>query len=405
MKVAILPWGNVIEDYLDGIGISAEEFATEMQGGWLFGYADALKAAGSDACIIVVSRNTNITQRIINPNSGTVTIVLPSPDIYSLLNNVPKIKQIAAYTALPKNTLANALQEEECTHIIMQEYADPRFDSVTSVAKRLNLPVIPTFQGGQTEPRFIFTQRIRQSSIHAAKGLIIASSVEAERMRSLYGSDLPIRTICNPIDPTIWFTEDRKTCRETLNLPEDARIIICHSRIDIQRKGIDVLFAAWRIVTKQYPEKDLRLHLVGDGPDAKKLREEIKRAPVTGLRWMDSFTQDRAEMRRELSVADLHVQASRHEGFSVAPMEAMACGLPTILSRAPGAADLLENEEASGGLLVPVGDSRALANNIATLLLDDERRIAMGEVAKRHVLNIAATEVVGKQLVDFLRSI
>lgn len=394
----------MIEDYLDSISISVEEFATETEGQWLFGYADALMAAGSEACIVVISRNYKVIQRFTNPDTGLVTIVLPSSISYKLLSRLPgnTTANIARYTALPGRALAKALQEEKCTHIIMQEYTDPRFDMLIPVAKRLGLPVAATFQGGQYEPFNLIVRRIRHNAIHAADGLIIASTDEIRRVQNLYGFDLTIKQIFNPVSPNMWFPENREACRKSLGLKQEARIVICHCRIDFWHKGIDVLLKAWRNILSEYPSKNLRLHLIGDGPDANKLREEIKRDPIEGLRWVDSFTQDRALMRRELSAADLHVQASRHEGFSVAPLEAMACGLPTILSRAPGAADLLENEEKSGGLLVPVGAPEALASSIASLLLDDERRITMGEAAKRHVLNVASTESVGKQLVDFL---
>ena len=53
--VAILPWGNVIEDYLDGIGCSLSDFAETMTGGWLFGYVEALQSAGIRPVLICVS--------------------------------------------------------------------------------------------------------------------------------------------------------------------------------------------------------------------------------------------------------------------------------------------------------------------------------------------------------------
>ena len=36
-KLALLPWGDVIEDFLDGIGLTMEAFCRDMTGGWLFG--------------------------------------------------------------------------------------------------------------------------------------------------------------------------------------------------------------------------------------------------------------------------------------------------------------------------------------------------------------------------------
>jgi glycosyltransferase involved in cell wall biosynthesis len=404
VKVAILPWGDVIEHYLDTIGTDVEAFATEMEGGWLFGYADALAEAGVETCLVIVSRDARETRRIVNPRTGVRTIVLPSPTAYRACAQSPlaRVRHLAPWLALPGHALAAALRAEGCTHVIMQEYEDPRFDRLVPLARRLGLPVVASFQGGQTEPGTALGRAVRRRSIRSAAGLVIASSVETERVLRRYGHDLRIGRIFNPVDRRTWYPEDRAACRTALGLPDSARIAVCHCRIDMRRKGIDVLLAAWRIVAGRLDAMDLRLHLIGDGPDRDDLRDEIARAPVRGLRWVDTFLQDRAAMRQELCAADLHVQASRHEGFAVAPMEAMSCGLPTVLSRAPGAADLLEQGEASGGLVVPVGDASALADAIEALLTDDARRIRMAAAARDHVQNVAATGTVGRQLADFL---
>ena len=50
--VVLLPWGQVIEDYLDTIGIDTNAFLGEMDGGWMFGYIDALATAGIATTIV-----------------------------------------------------------------------------------------------------------------------------------------------------------------------------------------------------------------------------------------------------------------------------------------------------------------------------------------------------------------
>ena len=50
------------------------------------------------------------------------------------------------------------------------------------------------------------------------------------------------------------------------------------------------------------------------------------------------------------------------EGFPVAPLETMACGLPIIITDVPGSADIMGSEDARPGMVVPVGDSAALAS-------------------------------------------
>ena len=56
--VALLPWGDVVEDFLDGIGVSLGEFSSRMTGGWLFGYIDALKLQGIRTTILSPSHRS-----------------------------------------------------------------------------------------------------------------------------------------------------------------------------------------------------------------------------------------------------------------------------------------------------------------------------------------------------------
>jgi len=71
--VAILPWGDVQEDFLDMIGVSLDEFCTKMSGGWLFGYVVALDRAGIRTVLVVWSREARQPyQRVHLPTGATV---------------------------------------------------------------------------------------------------------------------------------------------------------------------------------------------------------------------------------------------------------------------------------------------------------------------------------------------
>ena len=70
-----------------------------------------------------------------------------------------------------------------------------------------------------------------------------------------------------------------------------------------------------------------------------------------------------------LSAADVYVFPSRHEGLPVAPLEAMACGLPVVAADATGVEDVVGDT----GLVVPRGDVDALAVALDDLLADVER--------------------------------
>jgi len=422
-RVSILPWGNLVEDFLDPLDVTLEDFAFRMSGGWLFGYAAALRSAGIEPLIFCVSGKVGRTTRLVNPATGVVTVALPPCRGYRGLRRFPgdpdgdaprrgrlgRIAQsVVPYLATPPAALLSALRQEGITHVICQEYEYERFDVVVRLARRAGIPVFASFQGGAPRGGWL-AGRIRAGSLARADGLIVASGPEIGRLHGRYALD-PVRIaqIPNPLDTAEWKAQPRAAARAALGIPDSALVAICHGRIDYARKGLDILIAAWRQVTAQAPGRDLRLHLIGAGRDDAILQAAIDRDPVPGLRWVRRYSQDRAEMRRELSAADLYVMASRHEGFPVAPLEAMACDLPVVLSDAPGAREILGIDAAGAagdpacGRLVPVGDAGALAGALAGLFAAPEQLPAMGAAARHRVEREFSVASVGAVLAAFL---
>jgi glycosyltransferase involved in cell wall biosynthesis len=78
------------------------------------------------------------------------------------------------------------------------------------------------------------------------------------------------------------------------------------------------------------------------------------------------------EVPRLLASLDLFVSASRSEAFGMAMVEAMACGVPVVATATEGAREIVE--DGTTGSLVPVGDVRALALAVGSLLEDEGRR-------------------------------
>jgi hypothetical protein len=55
LRVALFVWGgDLIDDFLDSIGLTLEDYTQNLSGGWLFGYVDSLKLAGIDTVIFCV---------------------------------------------------------------------------------------------------------------------------------------------------------------------------------------------------------------------------------------------------------------------------------------------------------------------------------------------------------------
>jgi starch synthase len=140
------------------------------------------------------------------------------------------------------------------------------------------------------------------------------------------------------------------------------------------------------------------LLLIGTGSDADALAQRIAELCLSNIVWVNEYILDRAVMRRYLLAADLYTLPSRHEGFPVAPIEAMACGLPIVATDAPGIPDILVEGERSGGLMVARDDPNALAEAINCLLDNATWRSALGKLAQQRVAAAFSLKSVGQQL-------
>jgi mannosyltransferase len=160
----------------------------------------------------------------------------------------------------------------------------------------------------------------------------------------------------------------------------------CFGRVRAQ-KGTDVFVEAMCRLLPKYP--DYAAVIVGAiTVDQQAFASSLKH------RIRDAGLEARIVMLGELLVDDvptwfkrlsIYAFTSRNEGFGLTLIEAMACGLPMAASRA-GAAEVVV-ADGETGLLVPAGDSDALADALERLMRDPAMAAAMGERARQRVLS------------------
>ncbi|MBE7559879.1 glycosyltransferase [bacterium] len=104
--------------------------------------------------------------------------------------------------------------------------------------------------------------------------------------------------------------------------------------------------------------------------------------------------------------ADVFCLPSTHrsESFGIVQLEAGACGLP-VVSTALDTGVPYVNRHGETGLIVPVGDSVALAEALNVLLADEATRRRMGESARRRVHAEFSARVMGDQVLDLYRRV
>ncbi|MER6913696.1 glycosyltransferase family 4 protein [Streptomyces sp. NPDC000594] len=170
---------------------------------------------------------------------------------------------------------------------------------------------------------------------------------------------------------------DRGTARAALPLlpgiPAGTPLVVCVGRL-CRQKGQDVLLDAWPRVRGDIPGATLLL--VGDGPDGPRLARSAPPGVILAGAVTDTVPFLRA--------ADLVVLPSRWEGMALAPLEAMACARPVVVTDVSGARESLPPGHAAHSL-VPPDDPRALAAAVVALLRDAPLRAALGAEARAHV--------------------
>jgi starch synthase len=423
--VALFPWGNVLEDFLDPLGVSLDTFIESFRGSWIFGYAAALERAGMRPVLLYTSRQVRTPRRVTHKPTGTVMHLLPAPLVYRLIarrmvypygqtvtemfgdiRGVRRLllpfytlaKELALYSATPPIALERALRSEHCRTLVCQEYEYPRFDVCVLLGRLTRRKVFGCFQGGNYRHGRL-EGVVRPYSIQASTGLIVGAQTEVERILSVYGLHARrVARIANPVDTDLWRPEDKNRARDELELPRDAAVAVWHGRVAIDKKGLDLLLDAWAEVRTKRAGRDARLLLIGTGDDAAKLADRLQTSGSEDVCWIDRFLNDEATVRRYLSAGDVYVFPSRYEGFPVAPLEAMACGLPLVATDVQGMREVLPDGEDSGGLLVPREDVAALATELSALLDDGPRRDRLGRAARQRVESAFSLDATGEQL-------
>jgi glycosyltransferase involved in cell wall biosynthesis len=186
------------------------------------------------------------------------------------------------------------------------------------------------------------------------------------------------RVIPNGVDPVRFHPTAVAAVRPALaplaDLDPAALLVVCVGRL-CRQKGQDVLLEAWPSVLRRVP--GARLALVGDGPQERPLRY---RAPEGVL-----FTGAVADVVPWYQAADLVVLPSRWEGMALAPLEAMACERPVVVTDVAGARESLPPGHTTH-CLVPPGRPGPLADALTRALLDPLLRESLATQGRRHVL-------------------
>jgi glycosyltransferase involved in cell wall biosynthesis len=185
--------------------------------------------------------------------------------------------------------------------------------------------------------------------------------------------------IPNGVDVNVFTPRQRETTlRERFGIPADAPVAGFLGRLSWE-KGPDVFLRAVLGAHQRVP--DAHFILVGEGPMLSQLQDFARQF---GLAGHVHFAGLQTDIPAVLSEFDLLVSSSHSEAMPLAIMEAMACGVPVLATRAGGVPDLIQH--GITGWMVGLNDYEALAREITRLLSTDKERQAMGAAARQRAV-------------------
>ncbi len=164
--------------------------------------------------------------------------------------------------------------------------------------------------------------------------------------------------------------EDRKKTRKPF-------VLFCNRSWE-PRYGVDVLAKAFVKVAKQ--RNDVSLLLLGGGSQANIIRQILMNGGVLDRVQFAGQVSQR-DLPRWYHMADLYISSSHVDGSSVSLMEALACGLPALVSDIPANKEWIQ--EGVNGWLFPDGNADILAEKILAVIAQRKILADIGRAARR----------------------
>ena len=258
-------------------------------------------------------------------------------------------------------------QEEVAPFITPEEFQNGRYSIVTQTRK--------------------WVERIVAKSADK----IIVPSNYLKKIVTMWGvKEKNIKVIYNTFTSSK-ITESKKELREEFGL--EGSIVFSAGRL-VPWKGFELLIDA----IKDIP--NVKLFIVGDGPDKEKLSKKIKELSLDKkIKLTGRLEQN--ELLKKIKASDLFVLNTGYEGLSHQLLEVMSVGTPIITTNVGGNPEVIEN--AKDGILVSYNDKESLKSAIKDILKNGK----MEEYAKNAVkkLSLFGKERMIKETITVLKNI
>ena len=261
------------------------------------------------------------------------------------------------------------------------------------------LPFVTTLHG--TDITLVGLDRsylpITRYSIEQSDGVTAISNYLRDRTLRVFDVKNRIEVIYNSVNCDVYKRDPENAAKLRAEYAPNGQHVLVHLSNFRPVKRLTDVIEIFDRVHKQMPS---RLLLIGDGPD-RSVAEWL--AVQKGIHDDVLFLGKQDQIYDKLAVADVMLMPSELESFGLAALEAMACEVVPIATRAGGVPEVIEH--GITGYLADVGDVDTMARYALELLSDEKQLREMGKRARAAAkARFCSTEIV-KQYEDFYRRV
>jgi L-malate glycosyltransferase len=277
------------------------------------------------------------------------------------LQRVKYVRTVATSVAYVASLLRR-LPDYDVVHVFSASYWSFLLAPTPAIliGKWLGKKVVVNYRSGEAEDHLTTWPRTSVPTLLRADAVVTPSGYLVD-VFSRFG--VPAQSIANFVDPA----SVRYRRRDAL------RPVFLSNRNFQALYNVPCVLRAFAVIQRRLP--DARLIVIGDGPERARVHAVAAELAIRNVEFLGAVRP--AEMGRWYDEADVYLNASDIDNMPNSIIEAFACGLPVVTTRAGGIPYVVDHER--NGLLVDLGDHDALA--AAALRLLDEPALAQRLIA------------------------
>jgi len=214
------------------------------------------------------------------------------------------------------------------------------------------------------------------------------------------------RGSCNGVDAIEKFNPKRVSEGELQDLKKlysigEGDFVVGFSGRLVHDKGVVELSQAFTLLKECYPEKSIKLFIIGEPEQRDAIPHEVYESLMDNPHVIFTGKIPYSDIQKYYLLMDVLVLPSYREGFPTVVLEAGAMGIPVVVSKSTGCIDSIK--ENVTGVYTEIAP-KSIANNIA-LFFDKEYKRKIGEQARLYVVKYYDQRIIREYMLKVLDSI